>query len=148
MRKSKHLVGTILVVFVCVSSVGIWISLINSTPTVRIFAEEFRFVPEKIVLAELQFVRFVINNQGRESHTFYGSFFHDPTVRIFWESADRPTQHGKAIHLSLGQSVSFLARFSAGLYPFRCVIQGHRGMEGVVVVHKEDETEAEKLGEF
>ncbi|GJL64701.1 MAG: hypothetical protein NPIRA04_33550 [Nitrospirales bacterium] len=145
MRKSKRLVGIILIVLVSASSIGIWIFLIDSTPTVRIFSEEFRFVPEKIALTEFQDVRFVINNQGREPHTFYGSFFSDPTVHIIWESADRPRQYGKAIYLSPGKSVSLLARFSAGIYPFRCVIRGHRGMEGIVVVHKEgEETEAAK----
>ncbi|GJL65902.1 MAG: hypothetical protein NPIRA05_08730 [Nitrospirales bacterium] len=133
MKLMKWLIGLSLL---CVGAFIGWVVLEARPPTVRIFAEEFRFVPEKIALRELQSVRFVIKNQGREPHTFYGSFFHDPTVSIIWESAGQLSQHEKAIHLSHGQSVSFLARFSAGIYPFRCVIQGHRGMEGIIMVRK------------
>jgi len=119
MRKSKRLVGIILVLLVSVSSAGIWIFLIDATPTVRTLQRSIDLFLKRFVLSAYQDVRLVITNRGREPHTFHGSFFHDRLVRIVWNSADQPPQRKKCIDLFLGQSVSFLARVPAAIYPFR-----------------------------
>ncbi|GJL55408.1 MAG: hypothetical protein NPIRA02_25400 [Nitrospirales bacterium] len=137
MASQKLLIGIILVVFVGVTCLGLWAFSVGSIPTIRIRADEFRFSPETITVMAFQEVRFVISNDGRERHTFSGSLLNDDRVRVVWDPLTQPFDNKNAVHLARGQSVSFTATFPAGLYPFRCVIQGHRGMEGVIVVRRE-----------
>ncbi|WP_447968719.1 hypothetical protein [Nitrospira sp. M1] len=144
MMRQKLVIGTMFVFLVGVVSVAMWRFSLGSTPTIRIRAEEFRFSPKKTEVIALQEVRFVISNYGGERHTFYASFLDNDAVHLEWESPDLSRSQGTPVHLSRGQSVSFLATFPAGIYPFRCVIQGHRGMEGVVVVRRGREGETAK----
>ncbi|UCE63403.1 MAG: hypothetical protein JSU59_11160 [Nitrospirota bacterium] len=101
-----------------------------------ITAEEFRFSPNLVKLPALQKVRLIVRNQGRERHVFQSPILALKDVRFDknslvgpWKSADGiPLQPGKRIELSLV--------LPEGLYPFRCLIRGHKGMEGTLMVVK------------
>lgn len=137
MKSNKGVIILIFVFLMSVFGVGVWRWLEISKPTIHITAEEFRFVPGKVELDAYQDVQLVVINQGREPHLFYGTFFEHQAVRVAWESGKNLLQDRAKISLLPGQSVKFIANFPPGVYPFRCRIKGHRGMEGILVVRSE-----------
>ncbi len=121
-------------------SVGVlvgWIVFKEGPRTVHILAEEFRFIPAKVLVKAFQDVRFIVRNQGREHHIFQASFFNNPAVRILWESTTNSFNREPNVSLAVGESVSFIGQFPPGVYAYRCMIKGHRGMEGLLIVRNE-----------
>ena len=108
----------------------------TGSPSATITAEEFRFTPNLVKLPARQKVRVIVRNQGRERHVFQspilirqGVLFERPVLQGPWNGSEGvPIQPGKRIEFSLV--------LPEGLYPFRCQIRGHKGMEGTLVVQK------------
>ena len=103
-------------------------------PTIVIIAEEFRFIPARIELAPDEPLRLLIRNQGRERHVFHSPELFGPAAAVRWQQPRVALQEANAIVLEPGQSIELSLTLSPGLYPFRCWIKGHNGMEGTILV--------------
>ena len=122
-----------ILIAICIAS-----SLVSSCEirghTVRIAAHEFKFSPDRIELPAGQSIQIILRNQGRELHVFHAPFLNDPSVRFSWRTQQTSLQAGGAIRLPPGGSAAFAVVFPPGIYPFRCWIRGHAGMEGSLIV--------------
>lgn len=97
-------------------------------------AEEFRFSPTRIEWISNQPLRLLIRNQGRERHVFHSQELFGPEADVLWHQPRVALQEANAVVLDPGQSIELLFTASAGLYPFRCWIKGHTGMEGTILI--------------
>jgi hypothetical protein len=104
------------------------------SPTVVITAEEFRFTPTRIKWSSDHPLRLLIRNQGRERHVFHSPELFGPEAAVTWHQPIVALQEANAIVLEPGQSIELYFALSPGLYPFRCWIKGHTGMEGTILV--------------
>ena len=115
-----------------------WSMLFSScdvaSTTVSITAEEFRFSPHTFELPAHQLVRLIVRNRGRERHVFQSRILTHKTVRLFESASRGQWGGGDAIPLEPGEQVELSIELSPGLYPFRCWIRGHAGMEGMLIV--------------
>ena len=122
--------------------VGIWYwgmifsSCDKGFSSATITAEEFRFTPHLVKLPAHQVVRLIVRNQGREGHVFQSRALGNQSIRWLENSLTNQWQVGKGILLKPGQHVEFSIELAPGMYPFRCGIRGHRGMEGTLMVVK------------
>jgi uncharacterized cupredoxin-like copper-binding protein len=57
-----------------------------------------------------------------------------PAAAVIWHQPRVELKEANAIVLEPGQSVELSLSLSSGLYPFRCWIKGHTGMEGTILV--------------
>jgi len=103
-------------------------------PTIVITAEEFRFTPSRIEWSHDGPLRLLIRNQGRERHVFHSQELFGPKAAVTWHHPMVALQESNAILLEPGQSMELSFVLSPGLYPFRCWIKGHTGMEGTIFV--------------
>jgi hypothetical protein len=103
-------------------------------PAVVITAEEFRFIPTRIEWAPDSPLRLLIRNQGHERHVFHSPELFGPAAAVIWHQPRVELKEANAIVLEPGQSVELSLSLSSGLYPFRCWIKGHTGMEGTILV--------------
>ncbi len=99
-----------------------------------ITAEEFRFTPARIEWSAGHPLRLLIRNQGRERHVFHSPELFGPEAAVTWHQPMVVLQEAYAIVLEPGQTVELHITLSSGLYPFRCWIKGHTGMEGAILV--------------
>ncbi|GJL70762.1 MAG: hypothetical protein NPIRA06_33970 [Nitrospirales bacterium] len=102
--------------------------------TIIVTAEEFRFSPTRIEWESDQPLRLLIRNQGRERHVFHSQELFGPDANILWHQPRVALQEANAVVLEPGQSIELYFTASAGLYPFRCWIKGHTGMEGTILI--------------
>lgn len=78
-------------------------------------------------------LRLVIVNEGREPHQFSTPLLSDPRVRFL--SKPHPAVYpGDSLRILPGQSVEVTLLPPPGTYLFRCLIRGHAGMQGTIVV--------------
>ena len=105
-------------------------------PTIVITAEEFRFIPTRIEWSPDSSLRLLIRNQGRERHVFHSPELFGPESGVTWHQPKVRLQEANAIVLEPGQSIELSFTLSPGLYPFRCWIKGHTGMEGTIIVRE------------
>jgi uncharacterized cupredoxin-like copper-binding protein len=124
-----------LILAVCLSGLT-FLSCDTEFSVTTITAEEYRFTPNLVKLPARQNVRLIVRNQGRERHVFQSPilarkdvFFDRISLAGPWKSAD-------GIQIQPGEQIEFSLKLPEGLYPFRCQIRGHRGMEGTLVVEK------------
>jgi plastocyanin len=103
-------------------------------PAIVITAEEFRFTPTRIEWSAGHPLRLLIRNQGRERHVFHSQELFGPESAVTWHEPMVALQEAHAIVLEPGQSVELHVALPPGLYPFRCWIKGHTGMEGAILV--------------
>lgn len=126
---------------------GLWILVVWLTglslsscdtglPSATITAEEFRFTPKLVKLPAGQKVRLIVRNQGRERHVFKSPILAFDDVRIDRNSLGGGWQGGSEIPIQPGQGIELSLKLPEGLYPFRCRIKGHKGMEGTLIVVK------------
>ncbi|WP_447964999.1 cupredoxin domain-containing protein [Nitrospira sp. Ecomares 2.1] len=106
----------------------------SGPPTIMLTAEEFRFSPTRIEWESDQPLRLLIRNQGRERHVFHSQELFGPDANILWHQPRIALQETNAVVLEPGQSIELFFTASAGLYPFRCWIKGHTGMEGTILI--------------
>ena len=106
--------------------------------SVVISAREFRFDPNFIEWPSMGPVHVVLKNDGRDRHVFQSpSLFREGT---FDGSHDHilSMKKEKAVFLEPGKTVEFSVQLPPGIYPFRCWIKGHTGMEGTIRVSPKD----------
>ncbi len=101
-----------------------------------ITAEEFRFTPNLVKLPARQIVRLIVRNQGRERHVFQSPILTRKDVLISRNSLTREAKGTDGISIQPGEQIELSFVLPQGLYPFRCRIKGHKGMEGTLVVVK------------
>lgn len=123
----------ILVLWSCV----IFLSSCDSgLPSAIITAEEFRFFPDLVKLPALQKVRLIVRNQGRERHVFQSPILARKNVLFDRKTLPGQWRRADGIHIPPGERIELSLVLPEGLYPFRCQIRGHKGMEGTLVVEK------------
>jgi uncharacterized cupredoxin-like copper-binding protein len=103
--------------------------------TITITAEEFRFTPKRIQWTAGRPLRLLLRNQGRERHVFHSPELFEKGKSLEWVGGMVAVQQNNAVMLEPGQSIELKVELLPGLYPFRCWIKGHAGMEGVIVVN-------------
>ena len=101
---------------------------------VTITAEEFRFTPQQIQWSVGLPLKLLIRNQGRERHVFHSPELFEKGRTLEWKAEREVVKQNHAIILEPGQSIELIVELVPGLYPFRCWIKGHKGMEGVILV--------------
>ncbi len=106
----------------------------GGSSTIIVTAEEFRFSPTRIEWVADQPLRLLIRNQGRERHVFHSQELFGPEGGVLWHQPEVVLQEANAVVLEPGQSIELSFTAFAGLYPFRCWIKGHTGMEGTILV--------------
>ena len=99
-----------------------------------IAAEEFRFSPARIEWTSDRPLRLLIRNQGRERHVFHSRELFGAEAAVTWHQPMVTLQEAHTIVLEPGQSIELHFTLTPGLYPFRCWIKGHTGMEGAIIV--------------
>ena len=121
----------------CVSCFTVGLSLPACDETiqhVRIAAQDYRFQPALVrVHAEHPF-RLTIVNEGREAHEFSTPLFSQPTVRRLAQEPPELAIDQGHVRIYPGRFASVTISAPAGTYWYRCVIPGHRGMEGMLIV--------------
>jgi len=106
-----------------------------SVQDIRIAAQEFRFQPAEVRLHGPATFRLIVVNEGNEPHEFSSTLFSDPNVRLVNEAAGPPPFTGRGvIKLLPRQAVPLLLQAQAGAYFYRCMIPGHHGMQGTLIV--------------
>lgn len=93
---------------------------------VRIAAQDFRFSPATIRLHADAPARLTIVNEGREPHEFAGPLLTDARVHVL--------EAPESFRLLPGRSITIVLQAPPGTYLFRCLVRGHPGMEGTVIV--------------
>ncbi len=102
--------------------------------TVVITAEEFRFSPARVEWTFDRSLHLIIRNQGRERHVFQSPGLFGAEGHVIWHQPKVTPQEAHSIVLDPGKSIELHFTLSPGLYPFRCWVKGHTGMEGVIMV--------------
>lgn len=134
-RNIKRDVTTLLTFAVCLS--GLTVSSCDTEVSVAIIrAEEFRFTPNQVKLPARQKVRLIVRNQGREGHVFQSPILKLKNVRVNGKSLGRLEEGGDSIQIKPGERIELRLVLPEGLYPFRCLMKGHKGMEGTLVLKK------------
>ncbi len=123
----------IFVLWICGIS---FLSCDTELSSATITAEEFRFSPDLVKLPALQKVRLIVRNQGRERHVFHSPILARKNVLFDRESLPDQWRRGDGIQIPPGKWIELSLVLPEGLYPFRCQIRGHKGMEGALVVVK------------
>ncbi|MDR4494915.1 MAG: cupredoxin domain-containing protein [Nitrospirales bacterium] len=106
----------------------------GGSESVTITAEEFRFTPARIQVRPDHPFTLIIRNQGRERHVFQSPRLFGENPSYAKSAHSKRVQPGGAIILEAGESIEMRLALGSGLYPFRCWIKGHSGMEGAIVV--------------
>lgn len=104
--------------------------------SVTITAEEFRFTPNLVRLPPRQIVQLIVRNQGREPHVFQSPILALRDVRFSGQPWGDHVKGKDGIVIHPGKRIELLVALSEGMYPFRCRIKGHKGMEGTLVVQQ------------
>ena len=134
-RNIKRDLPNLLALAVCLSGPTL-LSCDTELSVVTITAEEFRFTPNQLKLPARQKVRLIVRNQGREGHVFQSSILALKNVRVDGKSLGRLEEGNDRIQINPGERIELQLVLPEGLYPFRCRIKGHKGMEGTLVVGK------------
>jgi uncharacterized cupredoxin-like copper-binding protein len=110
----------------------------ESWQTVRIEADEYRFVPNRIQLSAGKPVMIEIRNTGNEQHEFRSRLFRQTMIEV---EGSGLTVKGSGIHsILIEKSTTATIKWlspAAGSYDFECRIPSHHGMDGTIVVEEE-----------
>lgn len=107
---------------------------------VTIVIDDFRFSPARVDVQTGQAVHLVVRNQGRETHRFQATFSAQPRVQVVSEAGPQADSIKQGVPLVPGQRLELDLTLPPGVYHFRCPIKGHRGMQGMIVVHASAQT--------
>lgn len=102
--------------------------------SVTITAEDFRFTPDLIHIRPDHRFTLILQNQGRERHVFQSPSLLGEEGISAQISLQKAIQQGDTLILEPGQSIEMVLTLPSGIYPFRCWIKGHAGMEGTFLV--------------
>lgn len=104
-----------------------------SMQDIRIAAQDFRFDPSEIRLSAARPVRLRIVNEGREIHEFGSPLLSDPQVHVRIEP---PQNLPSNVRITPGRTATITLQAPPGTYLFRCVIRGHAGMTGTLIIEE------------
>ncbi len=108
----------------------------DSVQDVRIAAQDYRFQPATIRIRADRPVRLTIVNEGREAHEFSTPLLTDPAVRILEEDGSKTSGRLGPIKIYPGRSASITMIVPSGTSWYRCIMPGHRGMEGTLIAEQ------------
>jgi uncharacterized cupredoxin-like copper-binding protein len=100
---------------------------------IRIAAQDFRFDPSQILVSAQRPVRIRIVNEGREIHEFASSLLTHPDVRIRSDERSDALNH-KSVRILPGHTATLIIQAPPGVYLFRCLVRGHAGMNGTLIM--------------
>lgn len=106
----------------------------SGSESVTVTAEEFRFTPKEIQVRPDHPFTLIIRNQGREQHVFQSPLLFEEYAQDVRFASFGKIRQGKGLILEPGKSIEMELTLPSGVYPFRCWLKGHSGMEGVIVV--------------
>ena len=101
---------------------------------VRIAAQDFRFDPSDIRLSASKPIRLWIVNEGREPHEFSSTLFADPQARIHDNADPSQSPSRDGMRILPGRAVTLTVQAPPGTYLFRCLVKGHAGMNGTLIL--------------
>ncbi len=105
----------------------------SGSESITVTAEEFRFTPAQIQVRPYYPFTLILRNQGRERHVFQSPELIGEQSPYAESAASLRVQPGGSIILESGESIEMRLVLGPGLYPFRCLLKGHAGMEGAIV---------------
>ncbi len=94
--------------------------------SVRITAQDFRFIPAKVHLTATSPIHLTIVNEGREPHEFESS--------LLAHRVDGASGSATSVLVVPNQRADVTIRTIPGTYIFYCRIRGHAGMSGTIIV--------------
>ena len=106
----------------------------RSTQEIYIAAQDFRFAPNEIHLAAHRPVQLTVRNEGRERHQFKSPLLDRAEVRPPTPGVLPTGSEPKGITILPGQSIALQFTPEPGTYEIQCLIKGHAGMRGMVIV--------------
>lgn len=101
---------------------------------IDIAAQDFRLTPNEIRLSANRPARLVIRNEGREQHKMASPLLDRASLRMPQHDASAADAARTGIGLLPGQVLELQFRPEPGVYEIRCLIKGHTGMRGLVIV--------------
>ena len=103
--------------------------------TVRIDADEYRFIPNRITLKAGEPVRIEVHNLGNEEHEFRSSFFNGPLIEVLGNGVivKGTNIHSIMVETKSSATIKWLSP-ETGEYFFECRVPSHHGMDGVIIV--------------
>ena len=101
--------------------------------TVRIEADEYRFVPNRIQIRSEQPAKIEIKNVGNEQHEFRSKLLEESPVEV---EGGGLVVKGAGIHsILIEKGATAMIKWTSpapGLYDFECRIPSHHGMDGTI----------------
>jgi len=94
--------------------------------SVRITAQDFRFIPAEVHLTATSPIHLTIVNEGREPHEFESS--------LLAHRVDGASGSATSVLVVPNQRADVTIRTIPGTYIFYCRIRGHAGMSGTIIV--------------
>jgi len=106
--------------------------------TVRIEADEYRFVPNRIKLAAGKPVKIEIYNSGNEQHEFRSRLLEGHLIEVEGQGVGVRGIGIQSIMIEKGATatIQWLSP-TPDTYEFECRIPSHHGMDGTIVVEDE-----------
>ena len=103
--------------------------------TIRIDADEYRFIPNRITLKAGEAVRIEVHNLGNEEHEFRSNLFKGPLIEILGKGVivKGTNIHSIMVETKSKATIKWLSP-EPGEYFFECRIPSHHGMDGVFTV--------------
>jgi plastocyanin len=105
----------------------------DSVQDVRIAVQDYRFQPAAIRVQAARPVRLTIVNEGREAHEFSMPIFAHASARILEWDTPIPSADRGPFKIFPGRTAVVTMKVPAGVFWYRCIIQGHRGMDGTLI---------------
>lgn len=106
----------------------------RGTQDIYVAAQDFRFAPSEIHLAGHRASRLIVRNEGRERHQFMSPLLNRADVRSPTSGALISGTGINGIAIQPGESIALFFTPEPGTYEIRCVIKGHAGMRGMIIV--------------
>ncbi|WP_173044164.1 hypothetical protein [Nitrospira sp. KM1] len=110
----------------------------GSVQSVRITAEDFRFVPEVLRVKSSRPLVISIYNGGREEHEFDSPvlMYNNQSVSGRFSGSSVGSGGSGGIVLRAGESFRFVMSPPAGTYLYTCRRKGHANMTGTLIVEE------------
>jgi len=106
----------------------------QGTQDIYVAAQDFRFVPNEIHLVGNRLSRLIVRNEGRERHQFISPLLDRADVRLPTPNTLPNATAPDGIAILPGQSLALQFIPEPGTYEIRCLIKGHAGMRGMIIV--------------
>ncbi|RMH07456.1 MAG: hypothetical protein D6704_05110 [Nitrospirae bacterium] len=122
---------------VAMAGLGCWLlteACQPDVPHIYMSVQDYRIVPRRVHIHRTGPFKLIMTNEGREPHYIVSTLLTHPNTAMEQSSGNSPQVDKRGVRLLPGQRAAFLVHVPPGLYRFRCVIPGHRGMWSMVLV--------------